>query len=54
MRCFFQVYLFFAVASHGTPHLVLNLVGMHSAAASIWVVMKFSYSSFGECVSNIP
>ena len=35
----------FAIASHGTLHLALGLVGMHSVAASIWVLTKFSYSS---------
>ena len=33
--------------SHGTLDLVLCLVGMYSAAASNWVLTKFSYSSFG-------
>ena len=37
--------------SYRTLDLVLCLVGMHSAAASKWVLMKFSYSSFGVCVS---
>ena len=31
----------------------LCLVGMHSAAASRWGLTKFSYSSFGLCVSDI-
>ena len=37
--------------SHGTLGLVLCLVGMHCAATSKWTVTKFSYSSFGVCVS---
>ena len=40
-----------ANASYGYPDLALCLVGMHSAAASMWALMKFSYSSFGICVS---
>ena len=40
-----------ANVSHGTLDLVLCLVGMYSAAASKWVLMKFSYSPFGVCVS---
>ena len=32
--------------SHRTLHLALGLVGMHSAAAPMWAVTKFSYSSF--------
>ena len=40
-----------ANVSHGTLGLVLCLVGMHSAAASKWALTKFSYSSFGVCVS---
>ena len=35
--------------SHGTLHLALGLAGMHSAVASMWVLTKFSYSSFGVC-----
>ena len=43
--------------SHGTLCLALCLVGMHSAAASQWVLTKFSYSSVGVfdffcCTSN--
>ena len=37
--------------SHGTLDFVLCLVGMNSAAASKWMLTKFSYSSFGVCVS---
>ena len=37
--------------SHGTLELVLCLVGMHSAVVSKWALTKFSYSSFGLCVS---
>ena len=40
-----------ANVSHGTLGLVLCLVGMHSAATSKWALTKFSYSSFGVCVS---
>ena len=36
--------------SHGTLGLALCLVGMHSAAAFKWVLMKFSYSSFRVCI----
>ena len=39
--------------SHGTLGLAFYLVGMHSAAASKWALMKFSYSSFGVNVSDI-
>ena len=38
--------------SHGTLGLDLCLVGMHSAATSRWAWTKFSYSSFGVCVSD--
>ena len=38
--------------SHGTLGLAFWLVGMHSAAASRWALMKFSYSSFRVCVSD--
>ena len=40
-----------ANVSLGTLGLALCLVGMHSAAASKWALTKFSYSSFGVCVS---
>ena len=40
--------------SHGTLCFALSLIGMHSAAASMWALTKFSYSSFGVCVSDIP
>ena len=36
--------------SHGTLHLALGLVGMHSAAAFMWTV---TYFSFRVCVSDI-
>ena len=39
--------------SHGILGLVLCLVGMHSAAASKWALMKFSNSSFGVGISDI-
>ena len=39
---------------HGTLLLALGLVGMHCAAASMWALMKFLYSSFGVlCRSDI-
>ena len=37
--------------SYSTLGLVLCLVGMHSTATSKQVLMKFSYLSFGVCVS---
>ena len=40
-----------ANVSHWTLGLALCLVGMHSVAASKWALTKFSYSSFGVCVS---
>ena len=40
-----------ANVSHGTLGLAFCFVGMHSAAASKWALTKFSYSSFGVCVS---
>ena len=40
-----------ANVSDGTLCLVLCLVGMHSAATWKWALTKFSYSSFGVCVS---
>ena len=39
--------------SLGTLLSTLGLVGMDSAAAHIWEVTKFSYSSFGIRPSNI-
>ena len=36
-----------------TRGLAVCLVGMHSAAASMWASTKFSYSSFGIGVSDI-
>ena len=40
-----------AIDSQGTLYLALGLIGMHSAAAYIRVVTK--YSSFEVCLSNI-
>ena len=40
-----------ANVSHGTLDLVLCFVGMYFAAASRWALTKFSYFSFGVCVS---
>ena len=37
--------------SHGILGFVLCLVGIHSAAACRWALTKFTYSSFGVCVS---
>ncbi len=45
--CFFLT----ANVSHGTLGFVFFLVGMHSAAACKWGLMKFSHSSFGVRVS---
>ena len=39
--------------SHVTLGLALCLVGMHSAATSKWALTKFSYSSFGVCITDI-
>ena len=52
---FLCYFVFFGTTSdsHRTLHSALDLVGMHFAAASMWAVMKFSYLSFGVCVSNI-
>ena len=44
-------YFLIANVSHGTLGLALCLVDMHSAAASKWALTKFSYSSYGVCVS---
>ena len=41
-----------AMNSHETLHLALNSVEMKSAAASLWMVAKFSYSSFRVCFRN--
>ena len=38
--------------SHETLHLALSLLGIYSAAASVWAVTKFSYSSFEVCLSD--
>ena len=40
-----------ANVSHGTLGVAFCLVCIHSAIASKWVLTKFSYSSFGVCVS---
>ena len=42
-----------AIVSQRTLHLALGLVGMHLAAASMWVVTKFSYFSFNVCLSDV-
>ena len=44
-------FLLTANVSYETLGLALCLVGMHSAAASKWALTKFSYLSFGVCVS---
>ena len=41
-----------AIVSQWTLYLAFGLVGIYSAAAFIWVVTKFSYSSFGVCLSD--
>ena len=54
--CFFHVISFFLkidIDSLVTLHLVHCLVGKHSTAASIWTETKFSYSSFGVCLSDV-
>ena len=38
---------------HGTRYLSLDLVGMHFATTSIWVITKFSYSSFWTCLLDV-
>ena len=50
----FTSFVFFQTAniSHRTLCLTLFFFGIHSAAASIWVLTKFSYSSFGVNVSD--
>ena len=40
-----------ANVSHGTLYFLLCFVGKNSADASKWALTKFSYSSFGVCVS---
>ena len=40
--------------TNGTLDLVLCLAGMYSTAAFKWAWTKFSYSSFGVCVSAFP
>ena len=51
----FELTRFFLITSdsHGTLHLAFSLVGMHSAAAYIWAVTKFSYSSFSVYASDV-
>ena len=41
-----------SVTSNGTLHLALGLDGIHLNAASIWTVIKFSYSAFRFCLSD--
>ena len=55
LKCFFHFISFFLIAinSHGNLHLALGLVCIFSAPPSIWVVTKFSYSSFGVCHSDV-
>ena len=46
--------LFFAAnVHHGNLSFALSLVGIHSAAASLWALMKSSYLSFRKSVSDI-
>ena len=40
-----------ANVSHGIPNLVLSFVGVYLTAASKGALTKFSYSSFGICIS---
>ena len=53
LEAVFTVARFFLTAnvSHGILGLALCLVGMHYAATFKWALTKFSYSSFGICVS---
>ena len=51
-RC--HVFFLNANVSQGTLCFDLNLVGMHSAAASMRGLTKFSFSSFGVSVSDNP
>ena len=41
------------IDSQRTRHLILILIGMHYAAASIWAITKFSNSSFGACLLDV-
>ena len=52
-RFFFMLSRLIAIDSQGILHLVLGLVAIHSAAVSIWVVTKFSHSSFGVCLLDV-
>ena len=36
-----------------SDYFALNLVGIRSTAASIWMIKKFLYSSFGVCLSDV-
>ena len=51
----FFYFIFFLTTSdsHRTLLLTVGLVGMHSAAASMWTMTKFSYSSFRVSISVI-
>ena len=42
------------IDSQRTLYLAFGMVGMHSATASMWVVTKFSYLSFGVCFLMSP
>ena len=42
-----------AIDFDGILHVALGLDDMHSASAFIWTVIKFLYSSFGVCLSNV-
>ena len=55
IRILFKLSHFFLVTSdsHEILHLALGLIGMHSAAASIWAITKISNSSFGVCGSDV-
>ena len=53
--CFFHVISLslIAIDSHENIRLALGLIDTHSAAVSMRVVTKFSYSSFEVCISDV-
>ena len=56
LRTTFFLWSFFsldATASSGNLYLAFSLIGMHSANVSLGAVTKYSYSSFGVCVSDV-
>ena len=51
---FFKLSHFSSVlVPHKTLHLAFCFVSLNSAAPSIWILTKFSYLSFGICLSDI-